>query len=85
MSYIRGEQADQALAIVRGYLPDGADPKLYRDHEGPFYNISWEGDPYEWAYDICEGRRAEFDALGVFAEPVANWCLGLYPAMLEVT
>lgn len=79
--YITEEQAAQCLLLVRAYLGEDADPKLYKPwHEGPYWNISYEGGPEEWAYDISHLRFEEFAKIGVFVEPVAMWCLALHPA-----
>lgn len=75
--YLTPDQALACLVMVREYLGTN-EPKLYRDHEGPYWNISYEGD-YEWSMRICHDRRDQWPD-GVFAEPVAGWCLGLYPA-----
>lgn len=78
VAYLTEAQALACLKIVKDYLHHDADPRLYRDHEGPYWNISYEGD-YEWPMRICEARRGQWPD-GVFIEPVAGWCLGLYPA-----
>jgi hypothetical protein len=71
--YITEAQALASLEIVREHV--SPDAQLYRDHEGPFWNISFEGD-YDWAVTI----RRDIWPEGVFVEPVAGWCLGLHPA-----
>lgn len=38
--------------------------------------IAWEGH-YDWAIEVSPDVTENVP--GVFAEPVAGWCLGLYP------
>lgn len=54
-------------------------PAMYRPgHEGPMWVLSLEGCE-DWAVQIAADESVKWPA-GVFAEPVADWCLGLYPA-----
>jgi hypothetical protein len=83
VQYLTEEQADKCLKIVQKYIErrvgEGWDPKLYRPgHEGEFWNISLEGAD-EWAYDITTDESVTWPD-GVFAEPVATWCLALHVA-----
>jgi hypothetical protein len=71
--YISTAKALSCLRLVREHV--SPDAQLYRDHEGPFWNISLEGAD-DWAITIDRDIWPE----GVFVEPVAGWCLGLYPA-----
>lgn len=78
--YLTPGQALACLKIVEGYLGPDCEPKLYRDHEGPFWNISFEGGPEEWAYRVTEPAVVTWPA-GVHVECIATgWCIGLYPA-----
>lgn len=68
--------AEKVLAEVKATF--GTDePTLYSaDHEGlskGSWSIAWEGD-YEWP------MRFQTKVPGVFVEPIAGWCLGLYDA-----
>lgn len=47
-------------------------------HEGPMYVLSLAGCG-DWAVEISHDESVIWPD-GVFAEPVAGWCLGLYPA-----
>lgn len=77
--YLSPGQALTCLELVRAYLGPDCDPKLYRDHEGPFWNISYEGGPEEWAYQITE-RTAVAWPSWVHVECVAaSWCISLHP------
>lgn len=77
--YLTPAQALACLETVRTYLGPDCDPKLYRDHEGPFWNISFEGGPEDWAYHINEPDAVTWPA-GVYVETIAaGWCIGLYP------
>lgn len=73
---------DQARDIVRQWFNDHgyADmPTPYKPgHEGPMYVLSLEGCE-DWAVRISQDDTVVWPE-GVFAEPVAGWCLGLYPA-----
>lgn len=76
--YITEAQALACLEIVRAHV--SPDAQLYRDHEGPFWNISLEGAD-DWAVRISHDRSDWGDwPEDVHVEPVAGWCLGLYPA-----
>ncbi|WJN62850.1 hypothetical protein [Streptomyces phage phiScoe2] len=75
------EQAEQVLATLREIFPLDADYfALYdADHEGlpeGSWSIALEG--WEWTYEVSE--HAEKFPEGVFLEPIASWCLGIYPA-----
>lgn len=75
--YLSPAQALACLALVRDYLGPDCDPKLYRDHEGPFWNISYEGGPEDWAYRSTS--EVTWPA-GVQVECIAaSWCIALYP------
>lgn len=68
--------AQKVLAEVKAQF--GTDePTLYNaDHEGlskGSWSIAWEGAD-EWTY----GFRTQVP--GVFVEPIASWCLGVYDA-----
>lgn len=77
--YLTPARALACLEAVRTYLGPDCDPKLYRDHEGPFWNISYEGGPEEWAYLITERGAVTWPA-GVRVECIATqWCIGLHP------
>lgn len=77
--YLGAGRALACLKIVEGYLGPDCDPKLYRDHEGPFWNISYEGGPEEWAYRVTMDDTVTWPD-GVHVECVAtDWCIGLYP------
>lgn len=61
---------------AKGY---GDAPAMYKPgHEGAMWVLSLEGYG-EWATDISADPDVKWPE-GVFAEPVADWCLGLYPA-----
>lgn len=78
--YITEEQALACLDIVRTYVGGDWEPALYRDHEGPFWNISLEGGPEEWAYRINLPGEVQWPD-GVHVETIASaWCIALYPA-----
>jgi hypothetical protein len=91
-SYVREEapqlthsQAKAVLEMVRAWIAT-TDPyaaKEVRLYEPGFHTGGWsialEGGPYEWPMTVCESLRATCP-VGVFAEPVNHWCLGLYPA-----
>jgi hypothetical protein len=71
---MKRELAEKVLAEVKERF--GTDePKLYdADHEElseGSWSIAWEGAD-EWTY----GYRT--DVPGVFVEPIASWCLGVY-------
>lgn len=77
-------KANEAQALVQGWFrtqgyEDRDMPVMYEPgHEGPMYVLSLEGEE-DWPFNVCEALRDKWPA-GVFAEPVTNWCLGLYPA-----
>lgn len=74
-------KANEAQAVVQAWLQAyGADQAVMYEpgHEGPMYVLSLEGAD-EWAVTITQDESVQWPA-GVFAEPVASWCLGLYPA-----
>lgn len=73
------EQAQECLTVVRNLLgPGGEDAAIYPPgHEGPMWVVSLEGCG-DWAVRLAALDGA-FPA-DVFVEPVADWCLGLYPA-----
>jgi len=59
----------------------GLGPMLMMDYEG-WYGparpaIVLEGGPYDWAMEAA--WLPELKALGIFAEPIAGYALGLYP------
>lgn len=80
--YLSTGQALACLKIAQAYVDSiagpGWEPKLYRDHEGPYWNISLEG-AGDWAITITHDESVTWPA-GVFAEPGASWCLNLHPA-----
>lgn len=80
--YLTPGQALACLTIAQKYIERIAGPgweaKLYRDHEGPYWNISLEGAD-EWAITITHDESITWPD-GVFAEPGAGWCLNLHPA-----
>lgn len=85
VEYISTRQALHCLALVERWFAEhapGADPKLYRDHEGTYWNISYEGyDGWpDWPAAVGEAFRQQFADAGVFVEPGAAWCLNLHPA-----
>lgn len=74
-------QAQAARTVVdhwfaaRGYVDR---PALYPPgHEGPMWVLSLEACG-EWSIDVSNNKALEWPA-GVWVEPVASWCLGLYP------
>lgn len=78
-AYITKEQAAACLAIVKKYLGPDADPTLYLPgHEGPYWNISYEGGD-DWAIRIGHNESITWPA-GVFVEPAYSWCLALHRA-----
>jgi hypothetical protein len=77
--YLSKAQAAACLVIVKKYLGPDADPSLYMPgHEGPFWNISFEGGE-DWAIMIGHDESITWPE-GVWTEPVASWCLGLHRA-----
>lgn len=78
---LSGEQADACERLVKEWLGEyGNEARRYAPgHEGPMWVISLEGGPEDWPMQACEELRDKWP-VGVFAEPVASWCLGLYPA-----
>lgn len=73
---------DAARKVVADWLDQHGYEELptpYKPgHEGPMWVLSLEG--YEdWAIRISADDAVQWPD-GVFAEPVASWCLGLYPA-----
>lgn len=75
--------AEKCLAIVQRYVDrvagPGWEPALYPPgHEGPMWVASLEG-VGEWAIGIARDDKVIWPD-GVFVEPVASWCLGLYPS-----
>lgn len=79
-NYLTSEEALACLKIVEKYLGPDCEPKLYRDHEGPYWNISYEGGPEEWAYRITVDDTVTWP-VGVFVDCVAtDWCISLHPA-----
>lgn len=78
--YLTPAKALACLRVVREYLGPDCDPKLYRDHEGPYWNISYEGGPEEWAYKINQPDAVTWPS-GVHVETLdAAWCITLHPA-----
>lgn len=76
--YITEELARECLDVVKKFVGPDWDPALYPPgHEGPMWVVSLEGDE-DWAVRIIDFNHC-FPP-GVFVEPVASWCLGLYPA-----
>lgn len=77
------DQAEAAERMVKAWFTSqGAmdSPVMYQPgHEGPMWVLSLEGGPEDWPMLVCEALRDKWPD-GVFAEPVAGWCLGLYPA-----
>lgn len=79
------EQAEQCLATVREWLVKAGgqwaadEAKLYDPgfHCGG-WAIALEGGPEEWPWHVSQAVGEEGWPDGVFAEPVASWCLGLY-------
>lgn len=79
--YITETKARECLEIVKKYLGqiDGGWAVLYPPgHEGPMWVVSLEGCG-DWAIRISQDEEVTWPE-GVFTEPVAHWCLGLYPA-----
>lgn len=84
MGTVTKRQAERVLNEVRKMYPqDAAEFTLYpASHEGlpkGCWSIAAEiGN--EWTFDVSE---AEFEGLidlgNVFIEPIASWCLGIYP------
>lgn len=74
------ETARECFEVVKKWLGDDARyVSLYPPgHEGNMWVASME-DAGAWAYDITYGSELKWPT-GVFVEPVASWCLGLYPA-----
>jgi len=71
---MRRTKAEKVLAEIKAQF--GTDePKLYdADHEGlskGSFSIAWEGGD-DWTF------RFESKVPGVFVEPIAGWCLGVY-------
>lgn len=64
-----------ASYIAAGYPKPFLFEGSHEDLPDDAWVISWEEGPHEWAY-----RFGPTNVLGVFAEPVYSWCLGLYPA-----
>lgn len=75
-------KADACRLTVRQWFEGrGYDntPAMYKPgHEGAMWVLSLEG--YEdWAIELADDKSVTWPD-GVFIEPVAGWCLGLYPA-----
>lgn len=74
---------DKAREVVRVWMgknrPGYDMPTSYKPgHEGDMWVLSLEGAD-DWAVSISNDDSVVWPS-GVFAEPVAGWCLGLYPA-----
>lgn len=69
------KRAAEEWSDKRGYPA----PAMYKPgHEGPMWVLSLEGYG-DWALGVTSDHGAAWPP-GVFAEPVADWCVGLYPA-----
>ncbi|AKY03749.1 hypothetical protein AVT26_gp67 [Streptomyces phage Lannister] len=82
---ITRETAEQVLAKLKELYPlDAAWFALYdADHEGlpeGSWSIALEG--WDWTYEVAERQftHPEDFPEGVFLEPIASWCLGIYRA-----
>jgi hypothetical protein len=78
----KAEQAERKVGewFINNGFQQSELPVMYRPgHEGPMWVLSLEGGPEDWPMQVCEALHGKWPA-GVFAEPVASWCLGLYPA-----
>jgi hypothetical protein len=83
------EQAEAVLKAIKERWPETQyshiDGPTLRDadhEEQPegCWSIAWEGAPEDWV-DHASGLWGDpIKVSGVFLEPMASWCLGLYPA-----
>ena len=77
-------KAEQAKSLVEAWFDKqgwGDAPAMYKPgHEGPMWVLSLEGGPEDWPMLVNDMIGDDLDAIGVFAEPVNHWCLGLHPA-----
>jgi hypothetical protein len=79
------EQAEQVVQAIKENWPmyvvdfSGDGPTLYpHDHEElpeGCWSIAWEGGPEDWSWRASMEVRVS----GVFLEPIASWCLGVFP------
>lgn len=77
--YLPKGTAQRCLKIVEGFVGEGWEPALYPPgHEGEMWVVSLEG-AGEWSIDLSNDDTVTWPD-GVFVEPVASWCLGLYPS-----
>jgi hypothetical protein len=85
-SRVTREQAEKVLQALKDRWPE---EQGWSHIDGPYlwpaekeeqpegcWSISWEGAPEDWV----DYASMEIKVPGVFLEPMANWCLGLYPA-----
>lgn len=80
---LTGDKAEEARIVVRVWFDDNEPGTTYPvlhepGHEGAMWVLSLEGIG-DWAVRIGQDESVTWPP-GVFAEPVADWCLGLYPA-----
>ncbi|ATE85471.1 hypothetical protein SEA_OZZIE_67 [Streptomyces phage Ozzie] len=85
MSKVTREQAEQVLAKLEELYPldKGYFFLADHDHEGlpeGSWSIALEG--WDWTYEVSERQHTNPEDFpeGVFLEPIASWCLGIYPA-----
>lgn len=75
-------KADEAKFVAEAWFKDKgyADmPAMYKPgHEGSMWVLSLEGYD-DWAVELSQDESVRWP-VGVWVEPVASWCLGLYPA-----
>ena len=79
------EQAEAVVEAIKENWPESEGwsyvdgPTLYpHDHEElpeGCWSIAWEGAPEDWSWRASSEVRVP----GVFLEPIASWCLGLFP------
>lgn len=80
------EQAEAVLKAIKERYPESQycdPPTLYpHDHEEMpegCWSIAWEGAPEDWVDHVSGLWGKGIKVPGVFLEPMASWCLGLYP------
>lgn len=80
------DKAEQAKRVAEEWFIDKIGfqeselPTMYAPgHEGPMWVLSLEGGPEDWTIMLSHDDTVKWPD-GVFVEPVASWCLGLYPA-----
>ncbi|WJN62693.1 hypothetical protein [Streptomyces phage phiScoe10] len=85
MSIVTRKTADAVLAAIREMFPDDAEFTLYdADHEGlseGSWSIACEG-LEDWPHAVTDRIYFHPDEFpeGVYLEPIAGWCLGVYAA-----